>query len=85
MEKFAWSEWQIGLSLGYAGVFMIIGPLLMTKLFSTYTGVDASYYLPGAPFFAAALLTLASLILFVPLVRHFGLTTLGRRAVPAPS
>ena len=174
MEKFAWSEWQVGLSLGYAGVFMIIvqaflirwaipslgaykagliglltmtigfsgyalsteswqlyvwlalaalsgfvspafqsimtsqvpanaqgelqgalsslnsvtsiiGPLLMTKLFSTYTGVDASYYLPGAPFLAAALLTLASLILFVPLVRHFGLTTLGRRAVPAPS
>jgi DHA1 family tetracycline resistance protein-like MFS transporter len=174
MEKFAWSEWQVGLSLGYAGVFMIIvqaflirwaipnlgaykagliglltmtigfsgyalsteswqlyvwlalaalsgfvspafqsimtsqvpanaqgelqgalsslnsvtsiiGPLLMTKLFSTYTGVDASYYLPGAPFLAAALLTLASLILFVPLVRHFGLTTLGRRAAPAPS
>jgi len=168
MEKFAWSEWQVGLSLGYAGVFMIIvqaflirwaipnlgaykaglvglltmaigftgyalstegwqlygwlalaalsgfvspafqsimtsqvpanaqgelqgalsslnsvtsivGPLLMTKLFSTYTGLDASYYLPGAPFLAAALLTVASLILFVPLVRHFGLTTLGRR------
>ena len=174
MEKFAWSEWQVGLSLGYAGVFMIIvqaflirwaipnlgafkagliglltmtigfsgyalsteswqlyvwlalaalsgfvspafqsimtsqvpanaqgelqgalsslnsvtsiiGPLLMTKLFSTYTSVDASYYLPGAPFLAAALLTLASLILFVPLVRHFGLTTLGRRAAPALS
>lgn len=66
-------------------VTSIIGPLLMTKLFSTYTSVDASYYLPGAPFLAAALLTLASLILFVPLVRHFGLTTLGRRAAPALS
>jgi len=66
-------------------VTSIIGPLLMTKLFSTYTSVDASYYLPGASFLAAALLTLASLILFVPLVRHFGLTTLGRRAAPALS
>ena len=169
MEKFAWSEAQVGLSLGYAGVFMIlvqaflirwaiptlgayragligliamaigfsgyalsangtqlyfwlalaalsgfvspafqsimtsqvpanaqgelqgalssmnsvtsiIGPLLMTQLFARYTGAEASFYLPGAPFLAAAVLTVVSLILFVPLVHRFGLTALGRRA-----
>jgi DHA1 family tetracycline resistance protein-like MFS transporter len=169
MEKFAWSEAQVGLSLGYAGVFMIlvqaflirwaiptlgayragligliamaigfsgyalsangtqlyfwlalaalsgfvspafqsimtsqvpanaqgelqgalssmnsvtsiIGPLLMTQLFARYTGAEASFYLPGAPFLAAAVLTVVSLVLFVPLVHRFGLTALGRRA-----
>ncbi len=169
MEKFAWSEAQVGLSLGYAGVFMIlvqaflirwaiptlgayragliglvamaigfsgyalsangaqlyfwlalaalsgfvspafqsimtsqvpanaqgelqgalssmnsvtsiIGPLLMTQLFARYTGAEASFYLPGAPFLAAAVLTVVSLIMFVPLVHRFGLTALGRRA-----
>lgn len=170
MEKFAWSESQVGLSLGYAGVFMIIvqaflirwaiptlgayraglvglvamimgfagyalsteswqlyawlalaalsgfvspafqsimtsqvpanaqgelqgalssvnsvtsiiGPLVMTQLFARYTGASTQFYLPGAPFLAAALLTLVSLALFVPLVRRFGLTALGKRAL----
>lgn len=167
MEKFGWSEAQVGLSLGYAGVFMILvqaflirwaiprfgayragllgliamtigfcgyglaasgsqlyfwlavaalsgfvspafqsimtsqvpadaqgelqgalssmnsvtsilGPLLMTQLFTHFTGADAVSYLPGAPFLAAALLTLMALMLFVPLVRRFELTALGK-------
>ena len=167
MEKFSWSEAQVGLSLGYAGVFMILvqallirwaiprfgayraglvglvamtlgfcgyglaasgsqlyfwlavaalsgfvspafqsimtsqvpadaqgelqgalssmnsvtsilGPLLMTQLFTNFTGAGAVSYLPGAPFLAAAFLTLIALALFVPLVRRFELTTLGK-------
>ncbi len=174
MEKFSWSEAQVGLSLGYAGVFMIlvqaflirwaiptlgayragllglvamilgfggyalstagwqlyiwlalaslsgfvspafqsimtsqvpanaqgelqgalssmnsvtsiIGPLIMTQLFAYFTGADASQYLPGAPFLFAALLTLVCLLLFVPLVRRFGLSNLGKRNVKEPA
>lgn len=38
----------------------IIGPLLMTGLFSYFTASTAPFYFPGAPFMMAALLTLLS-------------------------
>jgi MFS transporter, DHA1 family, tetracycline resistance protein len=38
----------------------IIGPPLMTNLFSYFTGQQAPFLLPGAPFFLAAFLMLAS-------------------------
>ncbi|MCE7062466.1 TCR/Tet family MFS transporter [Dyadobacter sp. CY343] len=41
----------------------IIGPPLMTNLFSVFTGPTAPVYLPGAPMLAAAALTLVSTIL----------------------
>ncbi|CAG5071640.1 Tetracycline resistance protein, class C [Dyadobacter sp. CECT 9623] len=41
----------------------IIGPPLMTNLFSVFTGSTAPIYLPGAPMLAAAVLTLVSTIL----------------------
>jgi DHA1 family tetracycline resistance protein-like MFS transporter len=41
----------------------IIGPPLMTNLFSAFTGPTAPVYLPGAPMLAAAVLTLVSTIL----------------------
>lgn len=41
----------------------IIGPLLMTQLFSYFTGSAAPLYLPGAPFIAGAVLVLVSAIL----------------------
>lgn len=41
----------------------IVGPLLMTGLFSHFTGKDAPVYFPGAPFIMGALLVVASAIL----------------------
>jgi DHA1 family tetracycline resistance protein-like MFS transporter len=41
----------------------IVGPPLMTNLFSVFSKSDASYYFPGAPFIAGALFFLASTII----------------------
>jgi len=167
MEKFSWSESQIGLSLGFAGVFMIlvqaflirwaipaigafnagilgmiaiifgfcgyafaadgwqlypwlavaalsgfvtpafqsimtsqipanaqgelqgalssmnsitavIGPIIMTQLFAKFTGFSAPVYFPGAPFLAAAILSILCLIIFVIVVKRHQLTALGK-------
>lgn len=43
------------------GVSMIIGPLLMTQIFAYFSGDGAPIYLPGAPFLAAAGLTILAL------------------------
>lgn len=40
----------------------IIGPVLMTNLFSYFTGKNAPFHFPGVAFFAGALLTLLSLL-----------------------
>ncbi len=40
----------------------IIGPPVMTNLFAFFTSSQAPLYFPGAPFFAAALLTLISVM-----------------------
>ncbi len=45
-------------------VTSVLGPLLMTQLFATFTAAEAGVYFPGAPFIAAALLTLLSLLIF---------------------
>ena len=42
----------------------IIGPILMTQLFGHFSNVNATPYFPGIAFFAAALLTLASFVVF---------------------
>jgi DHA1 family tetracycline resistance protein-like MFS transporter len=44
-------------------VTSIIGPLLMTGLFSHYTAKETGFYFPGAPFMAGAVLTLISIAL----------------------
>lgn len=41
----------------------IIGPLMMTQLFSYFTSKQAPVKIPGAPFFAGALLMIASAVL----------------------
>lgn len=41
----------------------IVGPLLMTGLFSFFTGKSAPFYFPGAPFIMAAVLVVASIFL----------------------
>lgn len=56
----------------------ILGPVLMTQLFAIFTSGTGSYF-PGAPFLAAALLSLVSLSIFVRVVRKHGLTRLGKR------
>lgn len=48
-------------------ITLIISPLLMTQFFSTFTKAGVSFYFPGAPFLAAAILMIVALIAF-----HFG-------------
>jgi DHA1 family tetracycline resistance protein-like MFS transporter len=43
----------------------IVSPPFMTLLFAAFTGISAPIYFPGAPWLAAALLTLLSLVLFL--------------------
>ena len=57
----------------------ILGPLLMTQLFAAFTSEQSSIYFPGVSFFAAAVLSLVCLAIFVPVVRTYGLTTLGKK------
>ena len=49
----------------------IIGPILMTALFSYFTAADAPVYFPGAPFLMGAVLTVFSvMIAFFSLRKH---------------
>ncbi len=62
-------------------VAAIVGPLLMsTFLFGVFAAEDAPIYFPGAPFLAAALLTLAALIPF-----HLVTRTAARITEPSPA
>jgi len=47
----------------------ILGPPLMTQVFGLFSSTAAPVYFPGAPFLAAALLTLASAALFARAMR----------------
>ena len=60
----AQGELQGAISANFS-IASIIGPILMTQVFERYTGSDASYVLPGAPFVIAILLTGAALLVFV--------------------
>jgi DHA1 family tetracycline resistance protein-like MFS transporter len=53
-----------------ASLAAIISPLLMTNLFGYFTSPAAPVYFPGASFLLAALLTVVSLVLFVPYMRQ---------------
>ncbi|MBX0289342.1 TCR/Tet family MFS transporter [Hymenobacter sp. HSC-4F20] len=57
-------------------VTSIVGPPLMTNLFSYYTGPKAPIYFPGAPFVLGAVLILVSLLLLT--------RSLASYVVPAP-
>jgi MFS transporter, DHA1 family, tetracycline resistance protein len=46
-------------------VTSIVGPLLMTNLFSYFTAADSPVYFPGAPFLMGAVLTLFSVLFAV--------------------
>ena len=62
-------------------VTAIIGPLIMTQLFAVFTGPEASFYFPGISFLAAAFLSAVCLMIFIPVVRRYGLTNLGKKVV----
>ncbi|MGI1678467.1 MAG: TCR/Tet family MFS transporter [Cellvibrionaceae bacterium] len=47
------------------GLTAIVGPLVMTGLFGYFSSNSAPIYLPGAPFFVAAILTTVSFLLFI--------------------
>ena len=47
----------------------IVGPLLFTQLFSRFTAADAPVVVPGAAFFAAALLAAGCLVLYARATR----------------
>lgn len=49
----------------------IVGPLLMTGLFSYFTATTAPVYFPGAPFMMGAMLTLLSVFITVSALRKF--------------
>jgi len=53
-----------GVFASVIAISSIISPLIMSYTFQQFTKENTIYYLPGAPFAAAALLTLAALIMF---------------------
>jgi DHA1 family tetracycline resistance protein-like MFS transporter len=48
----------------------VIGPVMMTSLFSYFTNASAPFLFPGAPFMLAGVLTLISLVLVRQLLSH---------------
>ena len=59
----AQGELQGAISANFS-IASIIGPLLMSQVFEQYTGADAAYVFPGAPFAIAVVLVLAALLVF---------------------
>ena len=55
-----------------SGLVAIISPPLMTELFVYFSSSKAPIYFPGAPFFAAAILTLLALLLLVRVRKKIG-------------
>ncbi len=62
-----------GALTGLVSVTSIIGPLLMTQLFSYFTSPTNSIYFPGAPMLMGALLTTISLVLAMRVLANFGI------------
>lgn len=53
-----------GVFASVIAISAILSPLIMTFTFQQFTKTNAVYYLPGAPFAAAALLTISALLAF---------------------
>ena len=61
-----------GALTGLISVTSIVGPLMMTNLFSYFTSADAPIQFPGAPFLMGAILTLFSVFFAVrTMEKHF--------------
>ena len=61
-----------GAMTSVTAITLVISPLLMTQLFGYFAGPNAPFYLPGAPFLAASLITLLALIPFCMGLRRSG-------------
>lgn len=64
VPKDAQGELQGGLS-SVASLTLIISPLVMTLVFQRYSGSDAEFYFPGAPFLIACGLIIIAALLFL--------------------
>lgn len=62
------------------GVGMMVGPVLMTQVFSAFSRDDAAIYFPGAPYILASALTALALI---PLIIAIGRIQRPRAEAPA--
>jgi MFS transporter, DHA1 family, tetracycline resistance protein len=60
-----------GALTGLMSATSIIGPLLMTQLFSYFTAKDAPIYFPGAPMMMGAVLTMLSLVFAMRVLAGF--------------
>ena len=60
----AQGELQGGIT-GIISMAAIVGPLLMTRIFSMFSIHNSDYYFPGAPFFTAGILVFAGIILIL--------------------
>jgi len=49
----------------------VIGPLLMTQIFSFFTSPETPLYFPGAPFIFAAALSMLSFFVFILFTRGY--------------
>jgi DHA1 family tetracycline resistance protein-like MFS transporter len=54
-----------------SSVSSIIGPLLFSYVFATFSGPGATVHFPGAPYFVAALMTSLGLAIFILRVPHW--------------
>jgi DHA1 family tetracycline resistance protein-like MFS transporter len=54
-----------------SSITSIGGPLLFSYIFATFSGPGATIHFPGAPYFAAALVTVVGLVIFVFRVPHW--------------
>jgi DHA1 family tetracycline resistance protein-like MFS transporter len=54
-----------------SSITSIGGPLLFSYIFATFSGPGATIHFPGAPYFAAALVTVVGLAIFVFRVPHW--------------
>ncbi len=66
----AQGELQGGMT-GLMSITAILGPLMMTRLFSYFTSGTSALYFPGAPFFMAALLVLSGILLILKPLSKF--------------
>ena len=65
-------EFQGGIT-SLVSLTAIIGPLLMTNLFSYYTSDQSSIYFPGAPFLLAAILSFIGLLIAIKQLSKSGI------------
>ena len=68
VEDDAQGELQ-GIFASVTGVALILSPITMTGIFKYFTSSDAPYYMPGAPFLAAAVLEICAMALLFTVAR----------------